>query len=173
MSRGLFIGRFQPFHKGHLHALKWILEREDEVIIAIGSAQYSHTLRNPFTLGERVEMIWLVAKSEGLTDRVIIVGVPDTNGEHSLWVQTLVSWLPEFDRAYTNDPLSRRLLKEAGVSVLPIPLYKRETYSATRVRELMIKGGEWEELVPPPVASFIKKRRLVERLRELTLATQL
>ncbi|RLF01945.1 MAG: nicotinamide-nucleotide adenylyltransferase, partial [Thermoprotei archaeon] len=60
MGRGLFVGRFQPFHLGHLKALRWILEREDEVIICIGSAQYSHSLRNPFTVGERVEMIWRV-----------------------------------------------------------------------------------------------------------------
>ena len=43
MSRGLFIGRFQPFHYGHLAALKWILSREDEVIFAL-EAPINHTL---------------------------------------------------------------------------------------------------------------------------------
>ncbi|MEM3079801.1 MAG: adenylyltransferase/cytidyltransferase family protein, partial [Thermoproteota archaeon] len=52
-SRGLFIGRFQPFHLGHLKAVEYIINRVDEVIIGIGSAQYSHTLENPFTAGER------------------------------------------------------------------------------------------------------------------------
>ncbi|HDJ89497.1 MAG TPA: nicotinamide-nucleotide adenylyltransferase, partial [Thermoprotei archaeon] len=58
--RGLFIGRFQPFHLGHFYALKWILSKVDEVIIGIGSAQVSYTIKNPFTLGERIEMIWRV-----------------------------------------------------------------------------------------------------------------
>ena len=41
---GLYVGRFQPFHLGHLEAIKHILKKVDTVIIAIGSAQYSHTL---------------------------------------------------------------------------------------------------------------------------------
>ena len=56
-KRALFIGRFQPFHKGHLEAVKMILKENDEIIIAVGSAQYSHKLENPFTAGERITMI--------------------------------------------------------------------------------------------------------------------
>lgn len=36
MTRGLFVGRFQPFHLGHLHVIKELLEKVDELIIAIG-----------------------------------------------------------------------------------------------------------------------------------------
>ncbi|MEM3596417.1 MAG: adenylyltransferase/cytidyltransferase family protein, partial [Candidatus Bathyarchaeia archaeon] len=54
---GLYVGRFQPFHLGHLEVVRSILNRADELIIAIGSSQYSHTRRNPFTAGERVTMI--------------------------------------------------------------------------------------------------------------------
>ncbi|MEM3715338.1 MAG: adenylyltransferase/cytidyltransferase family protein, partial [Nitrososphaeria archaeon] len=54
----VYIGRFQPFHNGHYAALKWILEKEKSpIILCIGSAQYSHTVENPFTAGERIEMI--------------------------------------------------------------------------------------------------------------------
>ncbi|OYT62558.1 MAG: nicotinamide-nucleotide adenylyltransferase [Thermofilum sp. ex4484_15] len=166
-GRGLYIGRFQPFHLGHLHALKWILDREEEVIIAIGSAQYSHSPYNPFTLGERVEMIWRVLKDEELTDRCIIVGVPDTNGIHSLWTSLLKSFLPTFTRAYTNDPLSALLLRESGVEVKGIPFFKREIYEATRIRRLIAEGGAWEELVHPRVAEYIKEIGGVERLRKL------
>ena len=56
-ERGLFVGRFNPFHKGHLKAVQDILEQEDEIIIAIGSTQQSHTVSDPFTAGERVLMI--------------------------------------------------------------------------------------------------------------------
>ena len=37
----LFIGRFQPFHKGHLAAIKWILKKEGKIFIVIGSNQQS------------------------------------------------------------------------------------------------------------------------------------
>ncbi|MEM3766696.1 MAG: adenylyltransferase/cytidyltransferase family protein, partial [Candidatus Bathyarchaeia archaeon] len=32
-KRGLFVGRFQPFHKGHLHVIKEILSEVDELVI--------------------------------------------------------------------------------------------------------------------------------------------
>jgi nicotinamide-nucleotide adenylyltransferase len=41
LRRGLLIGRFQPFHIGHLKAIEQATSENDEVIIGIGSAQYS------------------------------------------------------------------------------------------------------------------------------------
>lgn len=55
MLRGIYPGRFQPFHLGHLEVLKWGLNKVDELIVLVGSAQESHTLTNPFTAGERIE----------------------------------------------------------------------------------------------------------------------
>ena len=55
--RALFVGRFQPFHYGHLRALAIILQEVEELIIVVGSAQMSHETDNPFTAGERLEMI--------------------------------------------------------------------------------------------------------------------
>ncbi len=168
MSRGLYIGRFQPLHNGHLFAIKWILERENELIIAIGSSQYSHTLRNPFTVGERIEMIWQTLKEENLLDKTIITIVPDTDSRHSLWVSLLLSHVPRFDRAYTNDPITKLLLNEAGIKVRNIPFYKRDLLEATKIRKLIIEGNNiWEQLVPRPVSEYIKRSGCLERLRVL------
>ncbi|MCQ4350098.1 MAG: adenylyltransferase/cytidyltransferase family protein, partial [Sulfolobales archaeon] len=57
MRRALFPGRFQPIHLGHIEVIKWTLEKFDEIIIVIGSSQESHTIMNPFSAGERIEMI--------------------------------------------------------------------------------------------------------------------
>ena len=57
VKRGLFVGRFQPIHKGHVKAIEDILRKVDELVIVIGSAQYSHRADNPFTVGERITMI--------------------------------------------------------------------------------------------------------------------
>ncbi|MFB0514560.1 MAG: adenylyltransferase/cytidyltransferase family protein, partial [Candidatus Bathyarchaeia archaeon] len=40
VKRGLFVGRFQPIHKGHVKAISDILKQVDELVIVIGSAQY-------------------------------------------------------------------------------------------------------------------------------------
>ncbi|MEM4688075.1 MAG: nicotinamide-nucleotide adenylyltransferase [Thermofilaceae archaeon] len=167
VERGLFIGRFQPFHYGHLYALKWILEREKEVVVAVGSAQYSHSFRNPFTLGERIEMISRVLKDQGLWSRTIVCGVPDTNGQHALWVQTVVSCCPRFSNVYSNEPLTRLLFEEAGYRVISIPFFDRERFEGTRIRIAIAEGKEWKDLVPPPVAEVIEEINGIERISRL------
>jgi len=166
MSLALFVGRFQPYHLGHLAATKWILEREEKLIIAIGSAQYSHTFENPFTVGERIEMILATLEEEGLASRCIIIPIPDV-GQHAIWVQHVKQYCPPFSRVYSNSPLVRRLFAEAGIEVRGIPLFERDKYDATYIRKLMIEGGDWEKYVPRAVASVIKRIGGVERLREI------
>lgn len=168
VKRGLFVGRFQPFHKGHLHVVKEILSEVDELIIVVGSAQYSHRIDNPFTTGERLVMI-RKALEEAKIDlgRIWIVPVPDVH-IHMVWVSVVEGYTPCFDAVYSNEPLTRRLFMEAGYEVKSIRFHKRETYSATEIRERMLKGGNWEELVPKSVAEFIKEIGGVERLRDLT-----
>jgi nicotinamide-nucleotide adenylyltransferase len=167
-KRGLFVGRFQPFHKGHLQAVKEILNEVDELIVVVGSAQYSHRVDNPFTTGERIMMIRKALEEEKVDlKRIWIVPVPDVH-IHIVWVSVVESYTPRFDVVYSNEPLTRRLFIEAGYEVKPIPFHKREIYSATEIRKRMLSGENWEELVPKSVASLIKEIGGVERLRDLT-----
>ena len=167
LRRGLFVGRFQPPHLGHVHAIKTVLAECDELVIVVGSAQYSHTLENPFTAGERVEMIRQALAEENIElARVYIIPVPDV-GEHSVWVARVKSFCPSFHVVYTNNPLVRRLFEEGGYEVKSVNLYQRDLEMGTRIRELMLKGGDWESLVPRSVAEYIKRIGGVERLRTI------
>jgi len=167
LRRGLFIGRFQPPHLGHLHAIRSALRECDELIIVVGSAQYSHTAENPFTAGERIEMLRRVLIEEGIDlERVYLIPVPDV-GEHSIWVSKVKSFCPSFDVVYTNNPLVRRLFQEEGFEVKSINLYQRDLEMGTKIRERMLGGAPWEDLVPRSVAEYVKMIRGVERLREV------
>ena len=86
MSRGIFVGRFQPFHLGHIATIKFALEKVEELVIVIGSAQISHEMRNPFTAGERIQMIKDSLDADLGIDikRILMIPVPDVNS-HSLW----------------------------------------------------------------------------------------
>lgn len=166
--RALYIGKFQPFHKGHLESIKKILNEVDEVIIAVGSAQYSHTLENPFTAGERMDMIRLALEENGIDARKYwIIAIPDV-GRHSVWVAHLKSLCPSFSVVYTNNSLVKILFEESGFEVRKIPLFDREKFSATEVRRRILLNGPWEELVPLSIAKFIKDIKGDERLRELS-----
>ncbi len=163
-KRALYIGRFQPFHNGHYFALKWILEQYDEIILAIGSAQLSHTKNNPMTVGERIECIWNQLKQDGLLDRVIITVVPDV-GFHKQWVAVVKQYCPTFEVVFSNDTLTRLLFQEEGYLVKSIPFFDRNKYEATKIREAIYKGEGWEDMVPSEVAKFIKNKKIDERIR--------
>lgn len=163
-GRAFFIGRFQPFHRGHLAMVKRILESNTEIIVGIGSAQYSHTGENPFTGGERYEMIKRSLDREGIHP-YHIVPIPDTH-VHSVWVSHVQSLVPPFDVVYTNSDLVVRLFREHGLKVLSPPLLDRDRLSGTEVRRRMLSGGDWESLVPDDVAEYVKKIDGLERIRE-------
>lgn len=167
VRRGLFVGRFQPIHRGHLKVISDILKQVDELIVIVGSAQYSHTTDNPFTVGERIVMIRKAMENKGISSaRCWIIPVPDVH-VHMMWVAEVAGYAPKFDVVFTNEPLTRRLFIEAGFKVKPVPFHKRKIYSATEIRKRMLNNKGWEELVPETVAQFIKEINGTRRIHDL------
>lgn len=167
-DRGLFLGRFQPLHLGHLDVVRRLARQHAEVVVAIGSAQVSHTPSNPFTAGERLEMAFEAFRDAGLTN-VMAIPLPDV-GRNSVWVSHVKSYVPAFSALYTNNPLMTRLFKEAGIKVLPAPFHERDQYEGTRIRRTMIEGGDWRALVPPAAARVIDACDGVRRLKDIARA---
>lgn len=167
MARGLFVGRFQPFHKGHLEAVKRILRECEEVVIAVGSSQKSHEPDNLFTVGERIEMICESLKEAGLAGRCLVVGIPDIN-YNALWAKHLKILSPSFDFVYSNSPLVKRLFHEEGVKVKGLELVRRNEFDGTHIRRLMMTGkGGWKKLLPPAAAKVAVRISAEKRLREI------
>jgi nicotinamide-nucleotide adenylyltransferase len=166
VTTGLFIGRFQPFHNGHLATVKFALKSVDTLVIVVGSAQKSHEPRNPFTAGERIAMIKAALDADRDFDvrRILIVPVPDVD-VHPLWTQHVDMLVPRYDAVFANDPFTLMLFRERGVKTIEAPLIKREQMSATEIRKRMVAGGNWQELVPAPVARVIESIGGVERVK--------
>ena len=149
------------------------LEEVDELVIVIGSAQYSHNVTNPFTAGERLVMIRKALEEAGIDDsRFWIVPIPDVH-LHMMWVSSLVGYTPKFDLVYSNEPLTRRLFTEAGYKVKALRFFERKQYSSTLIREKMLKNEGWEELVPKGVAAFIREIDGINRIQDLTRSDKL
>lgn len=169
VSRGLLIGRFQPYHKGHEYVIEQILEENDEVVIAVGSAQASYTLENPLTAGERVYMIHEALKQRnGWLARAITVTVPDIQ-YNSAWPAHLKSYSPPFETVYTNNPLVTVLLKNAGIKVRHPKLYMRDKCSGTNIRRWLLKGDQqWRKYVPESTIRILEELKIRERLLAIT-----
>lgn len=152
--RGLLIGRYQPFHRGHLEVLLEVMGKVDELIIGIGSAQESHTEENPFTAGERIEMIRLCLDGEQKA-KTLIIPIPDVN-RYAIWVSHIESLVPPFELVFTNNPLTKSLFEEWEYNVLPTPMFDREIYSGREIRERIMNDEPWEDLVPEQTVDFLK-----------------
>lgn len=164
-GRGVFLGRFQPIHLGHVEAARRLAAQHDELILAIGSANVSHTATNPFTGGERVEMARAALAEAGLRN-VVVLPIPDV-GRNAVWVAHVASLVPRFQTLYSNNPLPARLFSEAGYKVAPVPFVDRDRYEATRIRRAIASGGAWKALVPPAVARLVEELDGPARIRDL------
>lgn len=163
--KALTVGRFQPFHIGHLRALGYISNREEYVIIGIGSSQESFTTENPFTADEREEMIRNSLRID--RERYTIVKIPDINDD-TLWVEHVKKLTPEFNVVYTNGELEKKLFSDAGFNVRNTPFFEREKYSATNIRDRIINNKPWEHLIPEGTLKVMKRIRGDERIRKLS-----
>jgi nicotinamide-nucleotide adenylyltransferase len=167
--RGLMLGRFQPFHKGHLALTKQILSECDELVIIIGSAQFNFVEKDPFSAGERVLMIHESLKEAGIDlSRCYII--PVANDENNArWLAYLRSMIPPFDVLYSGNDFVRYLARsqDSGI-VIEDPVFAEiNEYNGTNIRHLMQDGKPWQHLVPPAVAKVIQQVGGIVRINML------
>lgn len=168
MTTGLFVGRFQPFHKGHFATVKLALTKVDQLVIVVGSAQKNNESRNPFTAGERIRMIKeaLDADKEVDAKKIMIIPVPDVD-IHSLWTRQVDMLVPKYEVVFANDPFTLMLFRQSGVKTVEAPLVDRDEMQATEIRKKMAIGERWEDLVPDPVVRIIKEIDGVGRVKAI------
>ena len=162
---GLLIGIFQPFHLGHLDALRFALSKVDRLWIGLGSSNKPLQKNNPFSAEERKEMI-LSSIDESMKSRIQIYFIPDLEN-HIKWIELIDTLVPKFDTVFTNDELTRHLYSKRDVEVLPIPFVKRDILSGTNIRDMIISDQTWENLVPEGTKNFLYKTSGKHRLKNL------
>jgi len=165
MTRGFYIGRFQPYHEGHHRVIEQIATEVNELVVGIGSAGDSHSARNPFTAGERIMMITKALVDFDLVTYAVPIEDLDRN---AVWVSHVQSMSPNFDVAYSNNPLVIRLFDEAGIEVRQSPMYDRDVLEGTEIRRRMVEGGDWESLVPDAVVEVVEEIDGTDRIQHVS-----
>jgi nicotinamide-nucleotide adenylyltransferase len=162
---GLYIGRFQPFHLGHLDAITFALSQVENLWIGIGSSNKSNEKRNPFTAEERKEMI-ILSLNDVTRKRIQIYYIPDID-DHAKWTYHIDSIVPKYDVVFSNDDFTQTLYHKREIKVIPVPLKERENLSGTNIREKMAMGKRWEEFVPEGAKKILLKIDAERRLSKI------
>jgi len=162
---GLLIGRFQPFHLGHLDAVLFGLSRAENLFICIGSSNKSNESRNPFSAKERREMI-ISSIEPSMAERTKIFDIPDV-GDHEKWAFEIDSIVPKYDVVFTNDEFTKTLFEKRGMNVVPVVLKDREKFSGTNIRKLIIDDKNWQDLVPRGTKKVLDTIDAKNRLKNL------
>jgi len=157
--RALYFGRFQPFHKGHLAVVEWILSElgVDEIVVLVGMASESYTFRNPFTAGERIEMIRLSFVDASIPLDRLITATLHTLETSIGCAQYVLSFVPRVDYVVIGNPSVAKIFEDSGARVVRPPSFRRSEWNGTRIRLLMARGDPaWRDSLTPSTAEFIE-----------------
>lgn len=153
----LFIGRFQPFHNGHLYSLKKCLEIAETVVVAIGSSQESGTDNNPWDYKIRKRMVCELVREIGEESRIRrICSCPDNPSDRA-WLMDLKRRAGQFDVVVSNNDWVLSIFREAGYGVYESGLHNRDELEGVKIRALMRAGDlGWKERVPKEILKLFE-----------------
>ena len=158
---GMFIGRFQPFHRGHKAIIDCMLAQCEQVLIVVGSSQEKGTAKNPFPAWERMDMIYETYRRRGI--HINVLAMPDrlTVGNDSGWGDYVMEYVKNYgyepDAIFQGTEVERDTwftnweVDIINISRLSLPI------SATLIRSAIIEKNEdfVRQWCPPVVAEYI------------------
>lgn len=158
--RGLFIGRFQPFHKGHLFVMKKAFPRIEKLVIGVGSANKSDT-DNPLDFYMRKEVLEMVITKEGWKDWIEKIVPLDDCESDDLWLENTRQKLGQIDVVVGNNDWVNNLFKKVGIGSFRTDFFYRDALEGQNLRGRIRKHQKWSNLVPEYIYS-----RLSQKLNE-------
>ena len=164
---GMVHGRFQPFHLEHLRYFRLAWEQSENVLVGITNPDPS-TIRedklnqhrhlqdeNPFTFTERLMMIQETLREEGYPmERIFLVPLPLHHPNR--WNHYIPPGTVMFVVVYSPwESQKAEWFREAGLKVV-VEKSLEKGISGKQVRSLLASEGDWEHMVPPAVARYLR-----------------
>lgn len=177
---GVFIGRFQPVHNGHLSTIRQALDEVETLIIVLGSANACRTIKNPWSAEQRQEMLeeaianlGSVAKDQYGAIRVRFIHQPDYTYNDNSWIISL----QEKVAAETWDNGDQPILlfghkkDDSSYYLNLFPQWQHATYTkiipnldATYIRSLYFDCNltDLQKHVPPVVTEYLRSTMMLD-----------
>ncbi len=163
----LYIGRFQPFHNGHLNSVEQIINSEiTKIIFGVGSSDQELTTKNPFNFFERKSMIELVMQALNSQRNIAIefevLAIPDFD-TNTQWVEYIMENLPSFEVVFSGNPITSQCFNNTNIKFRTLEYNK--IIKASTIRQKILEHGNWEELVPAEIVQFLISINANNRLK--------
>ncbi len=165
-KKGLFIGRFQPFHRGHLYSIREALKKIEQLVIAVGSAQSARTEENPFSASERLEAIKLLIAAEKLQSRISLIITSYDNPSDDIWLAQLIKQGGIFEVVVGNNERVNTIFRKNKFAVIETGLYERDLLEGIKIRNLINNQKKWENRVPDYLVDYYKE--IIDTMAALT-----
>lgn len=155
----VFIGRFQPFHNGHLEIIEAALQKAKNIIVVIGSARSGRNIKNPWTYQERCNMI---SNSVADENRIKFIGLRDYYYNDQLWLSELHQKVREITDGSDSIALVGQYSDDSSyyLNMFPqwdfIPCNTVNKMHATEIRSQYFEGTYNYGTVPMHVASVMR-----------------
>lgn len=155
-KKGIVVGRFQPFHKGHKFLIFEALKYADKIIIGIGNATGKGE-NDPYNSGVRKKILKKFIKNEGIEDRIIEIVPLVNNPSDDVWYENLVNKIGKVEVAIGNNEWVNGIFEGKGVAAIRPGHYKRNILEGSKIRKLMREGKKWEARIPEYLVDELKK----------------
>lgn len=100
----VLIGRFQCLHLNHVEIIKNALFNAKKVIILLGSANRPRSIKNPFTVQERSDMIMKSLADSAPAGSLIFCGINDYTYNDQRWALNVQSTVDSAIESVGGDP---------------------------------------------------------------------
>jgi bifunctional NMN adenylyltransferase/nudix hydrolase len=171
---GIYIGRFQPFHLGHLQTLKLALEEAEQIILILGSHRAASDIRNPWSSEERIEMIRSCLSADDL-NRVHFLPVRDWLYSDNLWLAAVQQQVFEITQGSAAVVVLGHRKDSSSYYLDLFPQWDyletghHQGLNSTDIRRAYFEGKDegYCQVIPPGIAQFLKSFQLGDRYSAL------
>ncbi len=160
---GVYWGRFNPPHKGHMSVIKK-LNGKYNLIVAVGSAEYKNERDNPFSGKERKKMVESYLK-ELKINNVRVVALNDGKGSMTWAIDNLIRRCKPDVLFLSNEKGS--VIRKARSKVKILIFKRKGNVSSTLIRNRIAHDDEsWRNLTGKSVGRLIVKLDGIKRIKQ-------
>ncbi|APJ04127.1 NUDIX domain-containing protein [Silvanigrella aquatica] len=169
------IGRFQPFHNGHLKTLQFAMAKSKKIIIILGGYMLSAGVRGPWSAEERTTLIRSCFSPNQLK-RISFVYVRDRLYDEKMWIDNVKG---EVSKIMGDEKSVALIGHEKDSSSYYLRVFPEWEFletgnydgiNATDIRNIYFLSRDYNKaynFVPKIISLWLKKYRKTEHFRKL------